>query len=373
MRPSALGNVRAARIALLLAVSLASACASDSGDGGAPSATRVGSLALGAFRVSGAADLVVAWGQPTYNTVALRLLRQDSADADLLLDVATLTPPSSMGFDQAGLSVNEQWVTVAGGPSANWVQFVRAEGPYGSPATIWVPASAERATTWNDRLVVASSTKLSLYDVTTPASPALLDTFDLDAPTTAIVAVGNGVFVFTRTGYGYVDLIGGTYVETASAELKAVTAANAIGGKLYVGGPSKYAGHYRIGRLDPSTAPLATVEVANDRILDGNASGSNIADFSFDPVRAEYLLLAETGVLNPYAPPADASSALLRYVERGGAIVEAGSVTLDRGACTTLYCMYSSDGTARLHAFNGRAYVVLVQGGSEPLHAYRLP
>jgi hypothetical protein len=362
-------------LGLLVAASLLGACSDDETSGAQPStARRVGALALGAQRVAGSGGLIAAWGQPTYNSVALTLLRQDPFEPDLLLDVATIYPPNTGGYDLALPSVNPQWVAVAGGMWGPWVQLVKSGGPY-VPTTVAMPAGVIRATAWNDRLVAVTADEVRLYDVTDPAAATLVRSFALEAPSTGIVAVGSGVFVFTTTGYGYVDLGAATYTETPSPELKGVTSATVFDGKLYVGGPSRYAGHYRIGRLDPSGAPALAIELANERIPDGNTQGSNLADFSYDPETGDYLVLAETEIWNQYSGPASGKSALLRFAERGGALVALEPLTLDRPACTCGYCWYgaSNDGTSRVHVFNGRAYVVLVAGASEPLYTYALP
>ena len=81
-----------------------------------------------------------------------------------------------------------------------------------------------------------------------------------------------------------------------------------IGSKIYIGGPSKYAGKCKIARIDISNPLSPQIDYINDTI-DGT-----FCDFSYDVASGIYYLVNTDKVL--------------WYWESGGSIVNIGSATL---------------------------------------------
>jgi hypothetical protein len=326
---------------------------------------------LGPFGVSGWNDIVAVWTEPleggtTFGPTSLRIFRQDPTNPDLLLSLATLSPsqPSQVSF-----SVNEQWVVLyaIGSGGAGWAELMKTAGPYASPTTVSLSAPVQVATAWNDRLVTASATALEVYDFTNPASPSRVGSFTMSATATAMAGVGAGVYVFTDAGYGYVDLGGGTYTEVSSPDLARAQRASAHGTKIYIAGPSKYVGHYRIAKLDASSPPALSIELAADQIADSDSWTQDIADASLDAQSGNFSLFQSS-----QSQTMGIQGAILLYESQATGFLFRGSGVLNQGACT-VSCGPEERWMPRIHVHNRRAYVIPAQHWQASLYTYRLP
>lgn len=354
---------------------LAAACGVFDAGGGdsrrAPEPTRVGAVQVGPFGVSGWNDVVAVWSEPLDSGLlpgpqSLRLYRQDAANANLLVTLGAVAPaaPSPVNF-----SVNEQWVVLhaIGTGSAGWVALVPTAGPYGSQKNVPLPAPADVATAWNDRLVAATGTELAVYEFANPGTPTRIASFRMGSAATAMTGTGAGVWVFTQAGYGWVDLARGTYQETPSADLARAARASAHGTKIHVAGPSRFAGNYRIATLDGSAPPALTVDGAADQIADGDSFTQDVADASFDALTGTFSLLQSGS-----SPTTGSTGTLLQYAANGTSYTSAGSGTLDTSACT-VSCGPEERWMPRIHVHNRRAYVVPVQHQQASFYVYQLP
>lgn len=275
----------------------------------------------------------------------LKVYQQDVVNPDLLLDLGSV----DLGVDTlyhrlADITLNSQWATVTinyNESSQGWVALVPMAGPtYSLSATISIGATLDRAVAMGNWLLVASDTDLALYDITTPSSPVLKATYVLSGSTTSMVALENGFFVITNNGYGYMDVsnpLNIIFDEAANADIKQSKKAYLVGNKLYIGGPSIYAGKSKIARLDISTPDAPTVDVINDNI-DGT-----FADFCYDSVDGYYLWSTDSVKL---------------YKE------SEGSLNLYKSTPLNGYPQNSS----HLFAYNGRFYI-----GSGGVNIYRMP
>ncbi len=364
-----------ARLAVLAAIVASTQACSGTRDP-EPKATRVGSFEPGALIVAGHGDRVAAWGYTYGVEPRLAVYHQDPASRDLLVHDATLP---GCDCNARHVTLNDQWIVAAGEKwvsyspvtLAGFVQLAPASGPY-TDARFLFPSgwsAVDRATAWGDRLVAVLGQAVRIYDITDLAAPALLDEFSMTGPSTAIEAAGGGVFVFTANGYAFVDLATSTLTESTVTAFAGVERAVAHGGKLRVGGASRYAGYYRVASFDPSGAPTLTVEADADQIPD---QGANVGEMTFDAARGEYVVLRAT---NPFPMSGQGGvTEILRYAfDIQGAVT--GRVTmLDKPSCLTGSCPTYLNVQPRTHANAGFLYAVLVEGPSDvPADIFRLP
>lgn len=275
----------------------------------------------------------------------LKVYQQDAVNPDLLLDLSSVyLGVNTLYHRLADITLNSQWTTVTinfNEAAQGWVALVPMAGPtYSLSATLPFNATLDRAVAMGNWLLVASTTDIALYDITDPVSPVLKASYILSASSTSMVALSNGFFVITNNGYGYMDVSNPasvTFTETANADIKQSKKAYLTGNKIYIGGPSKYAGYAKIARVDVTTPGTPTVDIINDRI-----SGTFV-DFGYDSVDGYYLQLTDSVKL---------------YTEAGGVL------SLKKSASLSSY----SKNASQLHAHKGRFYI-----GSGGVNIYRMP
>ena len=201
-------------------------------------------------------------------------------------------------------------------------------------------AILDRAVAAGNWLLVASDTDLELYLISTPTSPVLKGSYTLSAVTSVLTALSGGFFVITNNGYAYLDISDPSNIvfsETANVDIKQSNKAYLIGNKLYIGGPSKYAGKFKIARVDLTTPSNPTIDIINDQI-DGTAN-----DFSYDGIDGYYLQTSDSVKL---------------YKEAGGALSLVKAVSL------ASYSRIAS----QFYAWNGRFYTT-----ANGVSIYRMP
>ena len=332
------------------------ACGGEGGGGGGGSSSNspvlVQSIPLYANGLNGNGAIVVASytdsssaGATTGFKETLKIYQQDTVNPDLLLDLSSVY----LGVDTlyhrlADITLNSQWAAITMNDNIStqgWVALVPMAGPtYSLSTTLTFPAILDRAVAMGNWLLVASTTDIALYDITNPASPVLKASYVLSASSTSMVALANGFFVITNNGYGYMDVSNPAsviFTETANADIKQSKKSYLIGNKIYIGGPSKYAGNAKIARVDVTTPGTPTVDIINDQI-----SGTFV-DFSYDSFDGYYLQLTDSVKL---------------YKETNGAL------SLSKSASLTGY----SNAASQLHAYNGRLYI-----GKWSMNVYRMP
>jgi hypothetical protein len=275
----------------------------------------------------------------------LNIYQQDSVNPDLLLNLGSVY----LGVDTlyhrlADVTLNAQWATVTMNDNLltqGWVALVPLSGPsYSLSATLLINATLDRAVAMGNWLLIASSTSVALYDITTPSAPVLKTSFPLSASTTSMIALANGFFVISNNGYGYMDVsnpLNITFTEAANADIKASQKANLIGNKIYIGGPSKYAGKVKIARVDVTVPGTPIVDIINDQI------NGTFVDFSYDSVDSYYLQMTDSVQL---------------YKETNGVL------SLNKSASL----MSNFNNASQLHAYNGRFYI-----GKWGMKIYRMP
>jgi hypothetical protein len=358
----------------MLAGSLSLAACSDSGSGNStPTAAYVGAFEPDGKIVAGHGDRVATYAYPQ-----VAIYRQDAADPALLAHQATL--PGCGECNVYYLTVNDQWVTAAGDEAISYnpfitfgyVQFAPAGGTASGSRRFTIPdwTRVDRAAAWSDRLVAVSGQSIRLYDITAPAAPVLLGELDAGAASTTIAAAGGGVFVFTDNGYVFVDVVADTFSSVETADVSGVESAAEYDGKLHVAGRSKYAGYYRVARLDPSGAPALGVEADYDRIADGDTSTNDIAEGTFDAARGQYVVMSQT---QPYPRSGEPAVSWLPRFSDGASIAPLDSVLLERPVCIS-DCPTTMNTEPRMYVNAGILYVIPDPSPSNvPIYGYRLP
>jgi len=328
------------------------ACGGGASVSSSNSSVLVQSIPLYAQGLNGNKNIIVAAYSDNTNSGStsgfretLNIYQQDAANPDLLLNLGSVY----LGVDTlykrlADITLNAEWAAVTinfNDAAQGWVALVPMVGPtYSLSATIPFNVTLDRAVAMGNWLLVASNTNITLYDITVPSSPVLNSTFVLSASTTSMVALANGFLVITDNGYGYIDVTNPasvTFTETANSDIKQSQKAYLIGNKIYIGGPSKYAGKAKIARVDVTTPSAPTVDIVNDQI-----SGTFV-DFSYDSVDGYYLQFIDSVQL---------------YKESSGVL------TLNKSASLSSY----SNAASQLHAYNGRFYI-----GKWSMDIYRMP
>jgi hypothetical protein len=297
-------------ILLIFLGAVTTACGGGGGGSGNPnnSALLVQSISsLNVNGLNGNGNIVVmsytdtsSPGSTTGFKETLKIYKQDSVNPDFLLDLSSVY----LGVDTlyhrvSDITLNDQWATVTINfnlsADQGWVALVPMAGPaYSLSVTLSFDATLDRAIAMGNWLLVASTTELAIYDITIPAAPVFKASFMLTAGTTSLAASTNGFFVITNNGYGYVDVsdpANVTYAETANVDIKQSKKAYLIGTKLYIGGPSKFAGKMKIARLDVTTPGAPAVEIINDQI------NGTFVDFGYDGVGGYYLQLTDSVML----------------------------------------------------------------------------
>ena len=219
------------------------------------------------------------------------------------------------------------------GANDGWVALVSLSGPnYTLAATLAFNATLDRSVAADNWLLVASSTDLELYSIATPTAPVLTGSYTLSSTTTSMVALPHGFFVITNNGYAYLntsDPLNITFSETADSDIKQSKSAYLIGNKLYIGGPSKYAGKIKIARVDLTTPSSPAVDIINDQI-DGNLNG-----FSYDGGEGYYV---------------ETFDKVMQYKDAGGVL------GLNKEVSST---SYSRSGASQFYSWNGRYYTAV--------------
>jgi LVIVD repeat len=342
----------AATLFILICVS---SCGSSGGFGGGSGNTPVTVQTvqfMNSNGVNGNGNIVVASYTDASNAGAntgfketLKIYQQDSTNRDLLLDLSSVY----LGVDTlyhriSDITLNSQWATITMNynelyTNQGWVALVPLSGPnYTLSATLPFNATLDRAVASGNWLLVASGIDLALYSISTPTSPVLAGSYSLSSDTTSMVALSNGFFVITNNGFAYLNTSDPSNItETTNADIKQSKKAYLIGNKVYIGGPSKYAGKIKLARIDVTTPSNPSIDFINDQI-DGT-----FTDFSYDGVDGYYLQTSDSVKL---------------YKESSGTLTLVQSVSL------TSY----SRSASQLYASNGRFYTTT--GG---LTIYRMP
>lgn len=269
----------------------------------------------------------------------LKIYQQDSTNPDLLLNLSSVY----LGVDTLyhgvpDITLNSQWATITMndtdlGANDGWVALVSLSGPnYTLAATLAFNATLDRSVAADNWLLVASSTDLELYSIATPTAPVLTGLYTLSSTTTSMVALPHGFFVITNNGYAYLntsDPLNITFSETADSDIKQSKSAYLIGNKLYIGGPSKYAGKIKIARVDLTTPSSPAVDIINDQI-DGNLNG-----FSYDGGEGYYV---------------ETFDKVMQYKDAGGVL------GLNKEVSST---SYSRSGASQFYSWNGRYYTAV--------------
>lgn len=271
----------------------------------------------------------------------IKIYQQDSINNDSLLEVSTVyTGNDTIYHVVSDVNVNNQWITVTmnespppfGSPPIGWIALVPLTGPsrYSLAAMYrFDNFTNDRAVSIDSWLLVSSGAGLQLYDISLLSSPTLSKSFVSTSNPTCIIAIQNGFYIITNSGYGYIntsDPLNITFSEVADLDIKQAKKAFLIGSKMYIGGPSKYAGKCKIARIDISNPLAPQIDHINDTI-DGT-----FCDFSYDAASGIYYLV------NP--------DKVLWYWESGGSIVNIGSTRL------TAYTLSYSQS----YAWNSRFY-----------------
>jgi len=281
----------------------------------------------------------------------LKIYQQDSINPDLLLDLgAVYLGVDTLYHSLADLTLNSQWATVTinytdtvFAPPQTWVSLVSlSNNQYSLKSLLNFPGIAiDRAVAMGNWLLVAANTDLAVYDISTPTTPTLNTTFTLSAGTTSMVGLTNGFYVITNNGFGYIDVSNPqsiTLTEHSNVDIKQSKKVYSIGSKLYIGGPSKYAGKIKIARVDVSSPDSPTTEVIND-LIDGTFS-----DFSYDSFGDSYYIQTYETVR--------------QFKESGGVL------QLNKSATLTSY----QTSPSHFYAYGGRIY-----NGKWGFVSYRMP
>ena len=234
----------------------------------------------------------------------LKIYQQDSTDADLLIELCSVY----LGIDTlyhgvADIELNSQWATIAMNASLStgngWVALVPLSGPsYSLSALITLgDNNISKAVAMGEWLLVTSKATLTVYSITTPSSPVQKGTYTLSSIPTSITGLPNGFFITTANGYAFLDVSNSSNItlseETANdnaANIRQADKAYLIDNKLYIGGPSKYTGMYKIARLDMTTPSSPTIDIIEDKIswTDSNYYDGELSNFGYDGANAEY-------------------------------------------------------------------------------------
>jgi len=332
---------------LTLFMSHIAGCGSGGGGGGSTPIQSIQSVPLMNIQVmSGYGNLfAVAHLESTIGGTfreQLKLFQQDSTKPDQLLDLGTLDlgiqDISSMALN---VTLSPDWAVVTMNNGIVDLVSLSTAPNYSLAATLLVNYQPDRCIASGNLLLTALNTSLEVYDISNPGSPILKKQLTLSAANTSLVALPHGFYVITQNGYGYVDTTNPsniTLAEAVQADIKQSINAYLFGSKLYIGGPSRYAGKSKIARVDVTTPTNPAVELINDQIPD--AFGS----FSYDNL-GNYYIQTEPGVS--------------RYNE------SSGSLTLTKKVTTG----HNIPLNGEFYAYNDRFYL----RDQETLLIYRMP
>lgn len=266
--------------------------------GGGDSSTSSGSLKLieqhtgyisGA--VNGYEDSIFL-AQRSYNSSDndqfLYAYRQDAVSSDLLIEEDTVYLNVSNDFiNVTRMNVNSQWIATVlkygySGSSKSYITLIPAQRPTdGRTLELFFTSSTDVVDTvaYNDSLLIASDTELTLYNISDVSSPFLEGKYTIANNFSSLVAVPGGFYAFNNNGLTYVncsDKDNITFTEIANEDIKKAKRAWLIGNDLYIGGPSKYANMSKIVKLDV-TNPSSPVVLHIEDQIDGKAY-----DFAYD-------------------------------------------------------------------------------------------
>lgn len=335
-------NILCNRIFISIVLMLLMGCGSGSGSSSSQS-NLIQTIPININGLNGNNDILVALSpdQSGGYRETIKIYQQDSINPNSLLEVSTVyTGNNTIYHVVSDVNVNNQWVTVTinespppfGSPDIGWIALVPLTGSSKySLAAIYRfdNFTNDRAVSIDNWLLVSSGAGLQLYDISVLSSPVLIQSFVSTSNPTCIIAIQNGFYVITNGGYGYIntsDPLNISYSEMSDLNIKGAKKAFLIGSKMYIGGPSKYAGKCRIARIDISNPLAPHIDYINDTI-DGT-----FCDFSYD---------AESGIHYLVIP-----DKVLWYLESGGSIVNVGSTRL------TAYTLSYS----KSYAWNNRFY-----------------
>lgn len=281
--------------------------ATPGGNGEQNSAVLVGSLPIINFNgINGYKDLIGLSYTDVSNSGSfagfretLKLLKQDTTNPDQLIELSSVY----LGVDTlyhrvSDITLNDQWAVVTlnfNDGAQGWVALVSLKNgsSFKLDALLTIQTTLDRAIAGNNWLLVAANTSLYLYDITVPLNPILKKSFTTDSNTTALVALSTGFWVITNNGYGIVDTSDEnniTYAAKSDLDIKGSSKAYLIGNKLYIGGPSKFAGYSKAARLDLATPSSPNIDLLFDQI------SGNFIDFAFDG-DGNYFLLTPSSVV----------------------------------------------------------------------------
>jgi len=306
--------------------------------------------------LNGDNDIIVALSpdQSIGYRETIKIYQQDLINPNSLIEVSTVyTGNDTIYHVVSDVNVNNQWVTVTinespppfGSPPIGWIALVPLTGSskYSlAAAYMFNNFTNDRAVSIDNWLLASSGAGLKLYDISVLSSPILIKSFLSTSNPTCIIAIQNGFYVITNSGYGYIntaDPLNISFSEVADINIKQAKKAYLIGSKIFIGGPSKYAGKCKVARIDISNPLAPQIDYINDTI-DGT-----FCDFSYDAASGIYYLV------NP--------DKVLWYRESGGSIVNIGSTTL-----TAYTFSYSQS-----YAWNNRFYFGTPGGG---LNIYKM-
>jgi hypothetical protein len=211
----------------------------------------------------------------------LHLYRHDAAYPDDLVDLGdTYLGVDTLYHRVEDAAITSDWAAVTinyNEAPAGWVALVSLIGPNpGLRATIPLDQSLDRAVAAGQWLLVAAGTKLTLFDLAVPESPALVTTRSTAGSITCLAPTPSGFLAFTSSGYVRVepDAAAPTFTETSDDVLRNFGKAYADGGELVLAGPSIFAGKSRVVRVGLA---LGTPVLVHSSDLEGA-----FVDFAFD-------------------------------------------------------------------------------------------
>ncbi len=266
----------------------------------------------------------------------LRLFRQDSANADLLIEIGDVY----LGVDTlykrvSDITASTEWIAVTMNHNdfvQGWVALVSlTDNTYSLDGLITFDAIyIEHAVAKGTQLLISYNNAVELYDISAINAPIKTATFVANGTVRSITAFPFGFFVTTSNGFGYVDVSEASnpvFSQGTDLDIKDAAKVYYANGKLYMGGSSKNAGKSKIARLDVTIPSNPQVELIND-VIEGN-----FIDFAFDGM-GRYYLLTDISV---------------SYHVQVGASLETQDIA---------YGETFSFGKSQFHAWNGRFYII---------------
>ena len=279
------------RVLLLALVGfLLSACGGDgSGSGGGPVRMQMDTLSVRALAIEGQGQdmaVLTETGQAVSWVGHLVFYQQDSQNPDRLLNLGTadLGVSTQGSFSIADLSYGPDWAVATIESNVTGVSTVNPP-VFKRDFLLQVPGAVKASATGN-WLLVATSTDLRLYDISNPATPTPSQTISSGTQTIGMVATMNGFFVSTEGGYLFIDPMNlGNVTKITNPDLAKAQKVYCYGSKLYLAGPSKFAGKSKIARVDVSVPENPAIEILEDTI-DGE-----YFDFAFDGIDTCHILI----------------------------------------------------------------------------------